>query len=85
MDKIHDVIGPDRDILAPDMGTNAEVMAWLMNQYGKFHGFTPAIVTGKPVELEGSSAASPPPAAASSTCSARRPRSSVSARIDDRV
>lgn len=52
-DEIHDVIGPDKDIPAPDMGTNAQVMAWIMNQYGKYHGFTPACVTGKPVELHG--------------------------------
>ena len=43
-----------RDIPAPDMGTNAQVMAWIMDEYGKFHGHTPAIVTGKPVELYGS-------------------------------
>ncbi len=35
------------------MGTNAEVMAWFMNQYAKYHGFSPACVTGKPVELYG--------------------------------
>ncbi len=35
------------------MGTNAEVMAWIMNQYSKYHGFSPAVVTGKPVELYG--------------------------------
>jgi glutamate dehydrogenase (NAD(P)+) len=54
VDQIHDIIGPDKDIPAPDMGTNAQVMAWIMNQYGKFHGFNPAVVTGKPVELHGS-------------------------------
>ena len=53
VDDIHDMIGPDIDIPAPDMGTNAEVMAWIMNQYGKYHGFNPAVVTGKPVELYG--------------------------------
>ena len=53
VDEIHDVIGPDIDIPAPDMGTNAEVMAWFMNQYAKYHGFSPAVVTGKPVELFG--------------------------------
>jgi glutamate dehydrogenase (NAD(P)+) len=35
------------------MGTNDKVMAWIMNQYGKYHGFSPACVTGKPVELHG--------------------------------
>ncbi len=53
IDGIHDVIGPDVDIPAPDMGTNAEVMAWIMNQYQKYHGFNPGVVTGKPVELHG--------------------------------
>ena len=33
---------PDRDIPAPDVGTNAQVMAWLMDEYGKLHGYTPA-------------------------------------------
>ena len=47
------MIGPDIDIPAPDMGTNAEVMGWIMNQYNKYHGFSPACVTGKPVELYG--------------------------------
>jgi glutamate dehydrogenase (NAD(P)+) len=53
VDEIHDMIGPDKDIPAPDMGTNAQVMAWIANQYEKFHGFNPACVTGKPVELHG--------------------------------
>jgi glutamate dehydrogenase (NAD(P)+) len=53
IDEIHDIIGPDSDIPAPDMGTGAEVMAWIMNQYAKYHGFSPACVTGKPVEMFG--------------------------------
>ncbi len=53
IDELHDVIGPDKDIPAPDMGTNAQVMAWIMNQYQKFHGYNPACVTGKPLELHG--------------------------------
>ena len=53
VDEIHDIFGPDRDIPAPDMGTNAQTMAWIMNQYQKFHGFSPGCVTGKPVELYG--------------------------------
>lgn len=53
VDAIHDVVGPDVDIPAPDMGTGAETMAWIMNQYGKYHGFNPGVVTGKPVELYG--------------------------------
>ncbi len=53
VDELHDVIGPDKDIPAPDMGTDSQVMAWINNQYEKFHGFNPACVTGKPVELHG--------------------------------
>jgi len=51
---IEHLIGPNRDIPAPDMGTNAQTMAWMMDAYGQMHGHTPAIVTGKPVELGGS-------------------------------
>jgi glutamate dehydrogenase (NAD(P)+) len=54
MDKIEKVLGPTRDIPAPDVNTNAQVMAWLMDEYGKLHGHTPAICTGKPIALEGS-------------------------------
>jgi glutamate dehydrogenase (NAD(P)+) len=50
---IHHVIGPYRDIPAPDMNTNAQTMAWMMDAYSAHHGYTPAIVTGKPVDLGG--------------------------------
>ena len=53
VDQIHDMVGPDSDIPAPDMGTNSQVMAWFTNQYQKHHGFQPACVTGKPLELHG--------------------------------
>ncbi len=53
IDEIHMVIGPDIDIPAPDMATSHIEMAWIMNQYSKYHGFNPAVVTGKPVELYG--------------------------------
>ena len=52
-DQIHDIIGPDRDIPAPDMGTGAQTMAWIRNQWEKYHGFNPAVITGKPVEHYG--------------------------------
>lgn len=52
--QIHDIIGPHTDIPAPDMGTNAQVMAWIMDEYSRIHGFSPAAVTGKPVDLFGS-------------------------------
>jgi glutamate dehydrogenase (NAD(P)+) len=51
---IEHVIGPNRDIPAPDLGTNAQTMAWMMDAYGQTHGHSPAIVTGKPVEMGGS-------------------------------
>lgn len=50
IDQIHEIIGPDVDIPAPDMGTNAETMSWIRNQWEKYHGFNPACITGKPVE-----------------------------------
>ncbi len=53
--EIINVIGPDTDIPAPDMGTNEQVMAWLMDTYSQHVGHAvPAIVTGKPPALGGS-------------------------------
>lgn len=53
--EIIDMIGPDKDIPAPDMGTDEQVMAWLMDTYSQQMGRTvPTIVTGKPVALGGS-------------------------------
>ena len=49
------IIGPERDIPAPDVNTNAEVMGWIMDTYSMFKGYTvPGVVTGKPIELGGS-------------------------------
>jgi glutamate dehydrogenase (NAD(P)+) len=53
--EIIDVIGPDRDIPAPDLGTNEMVMAWMMDTYSQQKGHAvPGVVTGKPVEIGGS-------------------------------
>jgi glutamate dehydrogenase (NAD(P)+) len=53
--EISPIIGPDRDIPAPDLGTNAQVMAWMMDTYSIQHGYTvPGVVTGKPIALGGS-------------------------------
>ncbi|XP_006357314.1 glutamate dehydrogenase A-like [Solanum tuberosum] len=52
--KIHDLIGINTDVPAPDMGTNSQTMAWMLDEYSKFHGYSPAIVTGKPIDLGGS-------------------------------
>ena len=48
------LIGPNRDIPAPDLGTTSQTMAWIMDAYGQLNGHSPAVVTGKPVELGGS-------------------------------
>jgi glutamate dehydrogenase (NAD(P)+) len=49
------LLGPDKDIPAPDMGTNAQTMAWLMDTYSMLKGNTvPSVVTGKPVAIGGS-------------------------------
>lgn len=47
------LIGPDRDIPAPDLGTGPQEMAWIVDAYSLHEGFSPAVVTGKPVELGG--------------------------------
>jgi glutamate dehydrogenase (NAD(P)+) len=52
--RIHPFIGPNEDVPGPDVNTNPQVMAWIVDEYAKLHGFTPAIVTGKPLELGGS-------------------------------
>jgi glutamate dehydrogenase (NAD(P)+) len=53
--EIINVIGPDTDIPAPDLGTNEQVMAWMMDTYSQHVGHAvPAIVTGKPPALGGS-------------------------------
>ncbi|MDP7237529.1 MAG: Glu/Leu/Phe/Val dehydrogenase dimerization domain-containing protein [Candidatus Latescibacteria bacterium] len=53
--EIINIIGPDKDIPAPDMGTDEQVMAWIMDTYSQQAGYTvPGVVTGKPVVLGGS-------------------------------
>ena len=54
MSQVSHVVGVYRDIMAPDMNTNAQTMAWMMDAYGHLGGHSPAIVTGKPVALGGS-------------------------------
>ncbi len=49
------LIGPEKDIPAPDVGTNAEIMGWIMDTYSMFKGYTvPGVVTGKPIDIGGS-------------------------------
>jgi glutamate dehydrogenase (NAD(P)+) len=52
--RIHRLIGDNEDIPAPDVNTNPQVMAWIVDEYAKFNGFTPGVVTGKPLALGGS-------------------------------
>jgi glutamate dehydrogenase (NAD(P)+) len=54
VDKIHDIVGDHVDIPAPDMYTGPQEMAWFFDQYAKYHGHRPGVVTGKPIELGGS-------------------------------
>lgn len=51
-----EMFGPDRDVPAPDVNTNPQVMAWFMDTYSMHHGgdYLPAVVTGKPLEIGGS-------------------------------
>ncbi|MDJ0957435.1 MAG: Glu/Leu/Phe/Val dehydrogenase dimerization domain-containing protein [Arenicellales bacterium] len=54
VEQMKEVIGPTTDIPAPDVNTNAEVMGWIMHEYSKYAGFSPGVVTGKPLHLFGS-------------------------------
>ena len=54
LENISHLLGVYRDIPAPDMGTDAQTMAWMMDAYGARYGYSPAIVTGKPVTMGGS-------------------------------
>src|SRR5690606_32764375 len=52
--ELEPILGPDKDIPAPDMGTNPQVMAWIMATYAMSHGYTvTGVVTGQPVSLGG--------------------------------
>jgi glutamate dehydrogenase (NAD(P)+) len=53
MQGIQHVLGVYRDIPAPDVNTNPKVMAWMMDAFSASHGYSPAIVTGKPLDLGG--------------------------------
>jgi len=53
VDKVGNLIGPELDIAAPDMGTDEETMAWFYDAYGLQHGDHPGVVTGKPIALHG--------------------------------
>jgi glutamate dehydrogenase (NAD(P)+) len=53
--EINMIIGPDKDIPAPDVGTDGQTMAWMMDTFSQEKGFTiPGVVTGKPIEIGGS-------------------------------
>jgi glutamate dehydrogenase (NAD(P)+) len=52
--RIHHILGPYRDVPAPDVNTNPQTMAWILDEYSSRHGYMPACVTGKPLELGGS-------------------------------
>ena len=54
VEQMKEVIGPMIDIPAPDVNTNAKVMGWIMHEYSKYAGFSPGVVTGKPLDLFGS-------------------------------
>jgi glutamate dehydrogenase (NAD(P)+) len=54
VEQMKEVIGPTIDIPAPDVNTNAKIMGWIMHEYSKYAGFSPGVVTGKPLDLFGS-------------------------------
>lgn len=73
VDRIGDVLGLTRDIPAPDVSTNAQVMAWLMDEYGKLHGDTRPGSRASRYRLAARWAANRQPGAASSARIARPP------------
>ncbi len=55
IDSIWEIIGPERDIPAPDVYTDSQIMAWMMDQYSKLKGYyIPGVITGKPLSVGGS-------------------------------
>jgi glutamate dehydrogenase (NAD(P)+) len=52
--RIHQFIGPNEDVPAPDVNTTPQVMAWIVDEYAKFYGYSPGVVTGKPLAVGGS-------------------------------
>ncbi|MCH8209161.1 MAG: glutamate dehydrogenase, partial [Nitrospinae bacterium] len=54
VEQMKEVIGPMIDIPVPDVNTNAKIMGWIMDEYSKYAGFSPGVVTGKPLDLFGS-------------------------------
>ena len=66
--KFHRLIGPNLDIPAPDMGTNAQVMAWIHDEYSKIYGYSPAVVP-RPLRQSGSR-----PPVVKPTCTTTIPR-----------
>jgi len=54
VEQIKEVIGPTLDVPAPDVNTGPKVMGWIMDEYSKYAGFSPGVVTGKPLQLFGS-------------------------------
>jgi glutamate dehydrogenase (NAD(P)+) len=53
MRAVHHLVGPERDILAPDMGTGPEVMGWMLDEYAQLAESEPGMATGKPEQLGG--------------------------------
>lgn len=53
VESIHEIIGPIKDIPAPDLNTDVQVMAWIFDEYSNLHGFEPAVVTGNPLDAHG--------------------------------
>ncbi len=51
---IHEIVGPHKDVPAPDVYTNSQIMSWMLDEYESIYGRSPGVITGKPIELGGS-------------------------------
>ena len=77
--EIEVLVGPEKDIPAPDVNTNAQIMAWMMDTYSMHAGYTvPGVVTGKPISLGGSEGRNEATARGRSSASSRRRATSAS-------
>jgi glutamate dehydrogenase (NAD(P)+) len=52
--QIHDLIGPDSDVLTTDIGTDGQVISWFLTEYHRYHSVEPSWIMGRPVEFRGS-------------------------------
>ena len=75
---VSQIVGPTKDIPAPDVFTNAQIMAWMMDEYSRMDEFnSPGFITGKPIVLGGSQGRDPCDCRRCDNCLSRKQRKNV--------